>query len=252
MSLSQLQEATAALVRFPEQGRHDAWEHFVSRFQLTADEQFMLHHIAHNVQVMKYGRKLRYFRFSDTIESLPSIEALLGTQLFEKLWFDHFEPSAGCVATENLTLDFLNFLREDSQTIDLLKDEAPEFATDFVNFLYFETSMEEHGDAWMKKTLPEGSLLNHGAVCPLELNCDVPQLLKDIADNKFDREGLQRKKVYYVLALKEEASLPSLFAIDKNVYQFLFNQLHSPQETSDLPAVYKNLIKAGICRPKDS
>lgn len=250
MSLLQLQTATATLVRFPEQGCEELWENFVSQYQLSTDEQLMLHHIAQNAQVIKYGKKLRYFRFSDTVESLPSMETLLGTQLFEELWFDYFEPNAGGVAAEDLTHDFLSFLYNDSQARALIKKEGSEYAEDFLNFLYHETSLEEHNHSWRTKPLPEGSLLSHGAVCPLQLSCDVPRYLKKMENQKLDLKSIKRKKIFYVLALKKEESWPSLFAIDKDVYQFLCDQLQNPGDEPQLPAVYPNLVEAGICRPR--
>lgn len=252
MSLSQLQTAAARLVRFPEEGRDSSWNGFVPQFDLTVRERLMLHHVAHNMQVLKYGKKLRYFRFSDTIESLPNLEVILGTALFEKLWFDYFEPQAGEAATEELTVKFLAFLRTDCHAQALLAKEAPPYAKDFIHFLYYENSFEQQGDSWRQRKLPTGTLLAHGAVCPLQMEYDVPQLMQKIADEAFDPQGVARKTVYYVLALKDGALSPSLFSVDHEVYRFLSSQLTDPHKSIGHPMVYNNLVKAGICIPDSS
>lgn len=252
MSLSQLQTAAARLVRFPEEGRDQAWQSFADQFDLTQKERFMLHHVAHNMQVVKYGRKLRYFRFSDTIESLPNLEIVLGQEFFEKLWYEYFEPRSGNIPTEELTVEFLAFLRNDPHAKAILAEESPDYAEDFIHFLYCESSLEQHGETWRQRKLPTGTLLAHGAVCPMRLEYDVPQMIKKIADDIFDPKDIKRKTVYYVFALKDDALSPSLFSIDKEVYQFFSNQLANPEKSTRLPVVFGDLVKAGICLPSPS
>ncbi len=248
MSLSQLQAATAFLVRFPERGRGSSWPSFVGQYDLTEREIAQLYHVAHNEQVVKYGKKLRRFRFVDVADALPTPEAILGKELFEKLWFDYFEPVAAGIATEDLAHDFLKFLNQDAMALALIAGEAPVYASEFLHFLYVEMSLGHRSNEWLKKPLPEGSLLNHAAICPLALYYNVPQVIQKESEAAYRKMRRATKPFYYVLLLKAGEDEPSLFAIDKSVYDFLVAQLSSPTSHDARPAVYNDLVAAGICR----
>lgn len=248
MSLAQLQAATAFLVRFPEAGRGADWDQFISRYELDPKEAAQLHAIAHNNQVIKYGKKLRRFRFVDAADALPAPESILGAALFEKLWFEHFEPIAAGIATENLTHDFLEFLCKNPVAIDVIAKEGPQHAPEFLNFIYLETSLAHQPDAWRNRPLPGGSVLLHGAICPLALNYDIPKLIQKESKDGYRKARRAPKPFYYVLLLKDGDQEPSLFAIDKSVYQFLKAQLEKPETSPERPAVYADLVSAGLCR----
>lgn len=248
MSLAQLQAAAAYLVRFPEEGRGADWDAFVKRYDLTETEIAQLHHVAHDNQVTKYGKKLRRFRFVDAADALPDPEAILGEELFKRLWFDHFEPVAYGVATENLAHDFLKFLSTDAATKALIAAEAPAHAAEFLEFIYLQTSLAHDPHEWRASTLPEGSLLTHAAVCPLALHYDVPKWLEKDVDDGYRKAKRAPKPFYYVLLLKGDETEPSLFKIDKSVHAFLKAQLTDPAKSPERPEVYQDLVKAGVCK----
>lgn len=248
MSLSQLQAATAYLVRFPEKGRGKEWDAFVKDFELTETEIAQLHHVAHNDQVTKYGKKLRRFRFVDAADALPDPEAILGEKLFETLWFEHFEPIAFGVATENLAHDFLKFLCTDANAKAIVAKDAPAHAPEFLEFMHVQMSMGHDPDGWRTRALPEGSLLTHGAICPLAMHYDVPKWIEKDVDDGYRKAKRAPKPFYYVLLLKEDDEEPSLFAIDKSVYAFLSAQLKDPATSPERPNVYADLVKAGVCK----
>lgn len=248
MSLAQLQEATAFLVRFPEQGRGEDWAAFVNRYDLTDTEIAQLHHVAHDNQVVKYGRKLRRFRFVDVADALPAPEGILGKELFETLWFQHFEPIASGIPTEDLAHDFLWFLCDNAEASALVAAKGPEHAPEFLRFLALQTSLSHHPEAWRMRPLPSESVLTHGAVCPLALYYDVPKWIQTESDDGYRGARRAPKPFYYVLLLKDDDSEPSLFAIDKSVHDFLQAQLENPTASPARPAVYADLVRAGICR----
>lgn len=248
MSLAQLQAATAFLVRFPEKGRGSEWQSFVNQYDLSADEAAQLYHVAHSSQVEKYGKKLRRFRFVDVVEALPTPEAVLGAKLFETLWFEHFEPIAAGIPTEDLAHDFLQFLHEDLRARALIAAEAPPYASDLLQFLYFQTSLEHRREDWLNRSLPSGSLLTHAAICPLALYYDVPKAMKKEDDYAYRKMRRATKPFYYLLLLKPGSDAPSLFAIDKSVYDFFSAQLTHPTMNSTRPAIYADLVAAGICK----
>lgn len=248
MSLEQLQVATAYLVRFPEKGRGAEWETFVRGYDLNETEIAQLHHVASDNQVSKYAKKLRRFRFVDAADALPDPEAILGAELFEKLWFVHFEPVAYGVATENLAHDFLQFLCTNAVAKAVITAEAPAHASEFLYFIHAQTSLGHDSNGWRAKKLPEKSLLMHGAVFPMALHYDVPKWIEKDVEDGFRKAKPASKPFYYVLLLKGDESEPSLFKIDKKVYDFLSAQLTDPSTSPPLPEVYDDLVRAGVCR----
>lgn len=248
MSLAQLQAAAAYLVRFPEKGRGDEWQSFLSQYDMTEAEIAQLHHVAHSEQVAKYGKKLRRFRYVDAADALPTPEVVLGAELFETLWFDHFEAVAAGVPTEDLAHEFLRFLNEDAAARALIAEQAPPYAFEVLQFCYYQTSLEHRRDEWLNRSVPQGSLLTHAAIVPLMLSYDVPKAMKKEGDDPFKKMRRSTKPFYYVLLLRPDREESSLFAIDKSVYDFFNAQLTQPSSATTLPAVYADLVAAGICK----
>lgn len=247
MTLAQLQEATAFLVRFPEKGRGLEWDAFVGGYDLTYREAAQLHHVAHNAQVTKYGKKLRKFRYVDVVEALPAPETILGEELFEQLWFDHFEPIAAGIATENLADEFLKFLTVNPEARGIIHRKGPAHAEEFLSFLAAETSFENEPEVWRQRSVPPGSVLTHAALHPMAFHYDVPKLIQKDSDKTLRSPKRAPKPFYYVLVLKDGQERPALFAIDRAVYEFLKAQLEDPSRSPERPAVYADLVKAGLC-----
>lgn len=249
MSLAQLQAASAYLVRFPERGRGGDWSAFAHNYELTDEELMNLYHVAHCGQVVKYGKKLRRFRFVDVAEALPAPERILGEQLFEQLWFDYFEPVAADIPAEDLPYEFLRFLNENVTARHLIAKQAPPHAPDFLRFLYNEESLRHRAQEWLARPLPEGSVLAHHAVIPMALNYNVPQEIQEPSDNGYRDAILGTTPYYYVLLLKKSEVEPSLFAIDREVYEFLVAQLTEPRNSPARPALYADFVRVGLCHP---
>lgn len=192
-------------------------------------------------QVMKYGQKLREFRYMDATAELRLLTTVLGETLVERLWFDGFEPKAGALGAEELAEGFLRFLDTDRAARRLVRSKAPPYAGELVRYLALESSMANHWDRWMARPVPENSVLAHAGFALQRFDYDVPEFVRNPK-----RRRPRRRPTKYLLVVGERYALPSVFEIDEEAFTFLERQVSGLGEGTERPKIYAELLKLGL------
>jgi len=250
MSLSELQKATAALIRFPEQGRQAMFEDFSAEFDLEKSEREQLLCLSKNHQLIRFGKKLRGFRFGDTADELQVLENVLGKDLFEILWFDHFEPQAAHVDTEDLTSSFVQFIANDKASQLKIADSKAEYTRDLVDFLALESSMVHQSEKWTEQSIPENTELKSMNFEIIQLNYDIPQFLETLHSQEFDVTKIRENPPNQIALsyLRHPGDLPEIYKITRDVSSFLSAQKQGVDAAKPQHKYYKELVKVGICK----
>jgi len=250
MSALNFQRVMAHLLRFPTQTL-DEVQSSLGNPELTALETSQLVGMYRDPLVQKYGYKLRFLRRRDSSRVIRLTSDFVDSQVLDRIYFELFEPPRVRLELETMGLQFLEFCLTDPGAREIL-DREPSFVLELMEY-ELAKAISELRIIDECLSLPQGSLLRHGAFTLLDLDFDIPTLDRlKVKNPEAKLPAPQPKPMKIVILTTERHPYTRVFQVDAAIERFLRIQLEAPSEWGEaLPAAYSGMVGVGLCRELD-